>query len=58
MYSLFNISGQLVQSQEKQLIKGLNLVEQSLINLNQGFYLLKISTPEGKILGLHKLIKQ
>lgn len=56
--SLFDISGQLIQSQQKQLIKGQNVIEQSLINLNQGFYILKIATPEGKIVGLHKLIKQ
>jgi uncharacterized repeat protein (TIGR01451 family) len=56
--SLFDVSGQLIQSQQKQLIKGQNLFEQSLINLNQGFYILKIATPDGKMVGLHKLIKQ
>ena len=56
--SLFDISGQLMLSQEKQLTIGQNVIEQSLINLNQGFYILKIATAEGKIVGLHKLIKQ
>jgi hypothetical protein len=56
--SFFNISGQLIKSQEKQVVKGQNLLEQSLLNLSPGFYLLKISDAEGKPLGMHKLVKQ
>jgi uncharacterized repeat protein (TIGR01451 family) len=56
--NFFNNSGQLIKSQEKQVVKGQNLLEQSLLNLSPGFYLLKISDAEGKPIGMHKLVKQ
>jgi uncharacterized repeat protein (TIGR01451 family) len=56
--NFFSNSGQLIKSQEKQVVKGQNLLEQSLLNLSPGFYLLKISDAEGKNIGIHKLVKQ
>ncbi len=56
--SFFNTSGQIIHTQEKQIMKGQNLFEQSLVNLSPGFYFIKISDANGKNLGMHKLIKQ
>jgi len=49
--------GQLIKKQQKQMVKGQNLFEQSLVELKPGIYLINITTLEGKIIGAHKLIK-